>query len=393
MKGLDQVGAGSWRWRRMVDGVKHQVVFKAETEAKALQIAQGLEKRPGLLSGRKWEELVERYIMESLASGRLATGRSRKNALLGAGRAMGLSESTDATPARVQIWYREVLAATKGRTANQYLGYLAVFAKWLMERRLLYLDPTADIERVLVQSNARDRFLPADEVATLLELARVEEDPELELMLLLGFECGMRHGEISAAAAEWVDLPRGLITVPAVDEDEAGEGFRRKGRVGKRRPVTVPMVGRLRAWFEEHGVPAPFLLRPDIEWTQNQYRYEFRRKLVSFFERHGHEGLTIHDMRRSFGSNRVSAGVSLEKVAHWLGIHPGTAWRHYARFIPADDEIERGAAGAAAGAGADEAAAAEGVAGRLRQLKELVAEGLLTEAEAAARRAEIVREI
>ena len=42
----------------------------------------------------------------------------------------------------------------------------------------------------------------------------------------------------------------------------------------------------------------------------------------------------LDEMRRSFASNRVSAGVSIEKVANWLGDSTAVAWTNYSRFPP-----------------------------------------------------------
>ena len=75
-----------------------------------------------------------------------------------------------------------------------------------------------------------------------------------------------------------------------------------------------------------------------------------------------------------------------KKVANWLGIHPHTAWKHYARFVPADAEIERGAAEKAEAAPAD-------VATRLAKIRDLLNEGLLMEEEAADRRHAIAEDI
>jgi hypothetical protein len=58
----------------------------------------------------------------------------------------------------------------------------------------------------------------------------------------------------------------------------------------------------------------------------------------------GHGHVTVHDMRRSFASNRVSAGVSNEKVANWLGDTIAVAWKNYSRFLPVDSDINLGAA-------------------------------------------------
>jgi hypothetical protein len=47
-------------------------------------------------------------------------------------------------------------------------------------------------------------------------------------------------------------------------------------------------------------------------------------------------------MRRTFASLKVSAGVSLYKVAVWLGDMESVVQNHYGGLIPQDADIERG---------------------------------------------------
>jgi len=274
--GLERISATGWRYKRMVDGEVHRVSFKARTEAQAVQTAMRLAKRGNLALNGSWEKAVERYVVEAQGAGRLsdAYGRSRRNVLKKAARDMGAERPDQITPSKVERWFQAVIDERGGSTANRYLAHLSVFSKWMIDRGWMLLDPTEGIEKVIVQRKARDVFVSAEVVSALLEAAKEEGDPELELILLLGFECGMRHGEISSAAASWVDLKAGLITIPATEAEDGKRGFRRKGREGRRRAVTVPMVEELREWFVRNGVPEPFLLRPDITWGEFEYRYE-----------------------------------------------------------------------------------------------------------------------
>lgn len=48
-----------------------------------------------------------------------------------------------------------------------------------------------------------------------------------------------------------------------------------------------------------------------------------------------------HVMRHSFASNLVSAGVSLYKVAKWMGDDPRVVDKHYAKLTPDDGDIEK----------------------------------------------------
>ena len=214
-----------------------------------------------------------------------------------------------------------------------------------------------------------------------------------------------------ACRATWFDLPRGCVTVPPSDAKEAGAVaagvWRRKGRAGRRRAATVPLSEVMLELIAHHGLPEPFVIAPKKAWGKSRYRFEFRKRFEAFMAAAGVPEVTIHDLRRSFGSNRVSAGVSIEKVANWMGIDPKTAWARYARFVPADGDINKGSAGAAGAAGAAGKAeilkaetlklempkAAEDFAGRLGKVEALFAAGLITAEERAAKRAAILGEI
>jgi hypothetical protein len=50
----------------------------------------------------------------------------------------------------------------------------------------------------------------------------------------------------------------------------------------------------------------------------------------------------FHDLRRTFSSLKVSAGVSIYKVAKWNGHRVEIAELHYGHLVPSDDEIEIG---------------------------------------------------
>jgi hypothetical protein len=127
---------------------------------------------------------------------------------------------------------------------------------------------------------------------------------------------------------------------------------------------------------------------------KNRYRFEFKKRLKGFMTARGLGNVTIHDMRRSFASNRVSAGVSIEKVANWMGIDVKTAWKHYARFIPADEEINRGSArGVESEKGEVRSGETKTVRQRLEAVQELLDAGLIRPEEAEAKRAVILGDL
>ena len=51
--------------------------------------------------------------------------------------------------------------------------------------------------------------------------------------------------------------------------------------------------------------------------------------------------MTPHIMRHTFASLLASSGVSIYKIAKWLGDDVRVVQRHYAKLLPNDGEIER----------------------------------------------------
>ncbi len=345
VKGLDRHGR-KWRWRRTVDGTPVRVVFDAESEQDAIAQVLEFEKAPHLLISKKWERELELHLNYAARTKDLSKHylRDRKQTLTKAADDMGIENPDQLTESKIRKWLSDVLTKTdRPATRNAYLIHMRQFTKWLTTHDRLYLDPAKDIHAIKVDFTPRNVFFESHQMRKLIDSAVTKGDTELELILLLASECGMRHGEISAARADWVDLKNNAILIPAVEKDAT---WSRKGTTGRRRPVVIEMVKELRQWFKRNGVPSPYLLKPKQPWGKQLYRYDFKRKVMTHFRNNGFPNHTIHDMRRSFGSNRVSAGLSIEQVANWMGIHPNTAWKYYARFVPSSGEIELGSAAA-----------------------------------------------
>jgi integrase len=51
--------------------------------------------------------------------------------------------------------------------------------------------------------------------------------------------------------------------------------------------------------------------------------------------------ITTHILRHTFASQLPSKGVSILKIAMWLGENEKTAQLHYAKLLPGDTDIEK----------------------------------------------------
>jgi hypothetical protein len=85
--------------------------------------------------------------------------------------------------------------------------------------------------------------------------------------------------------------------------------------------------------------PDSYVLKPGQARGRAEYRYDFKRLLYTHFKRCG-VVCSIHDMRRSFASNRVSQGRSIYKVAKWLGDGVLVVEKTYGHLAPADRDID-----------------------------------------------------
>jgi hypothetical protein len=157
-------------------------------------------------------------------------------------------------------------------------------------------------------------------------------DEELRFALFCAIHAGFRFSECVAAKPGWFDLDNKLIHIKIDDDYQTKSG---KGR-------TIPMSDEFKAFLEIYGMRSPFMIRPEkLRAERNRYRFDFSRRFERLTMQLGIE-CCFHDLRRTFASLKVSAGVSIYKVAKWSGHRIDVAETHYGFLIPSDSEVERG---------------------------------------------------
>lgn len=236
------------------------------------------------------------------------------------------------TTIKLQYWYDQRAKQICPNTVNQYLQHLSGLFDWLIAQKRLRTNPAKEIKRVRRVKATRKVWLPLDQANALIEAAR--PDPELCFILFAGFHAGMRKIEIVEAIPAWLDLnPRAITISP--------HGYFRPKDSEER---TVPLTKAFREFLNDYpNRRARYLLQPDRKKGKHRYRYDFKRKLENFLGEHGlrsgPNAINTHDLRRSFASNLVSKGISIYKVAKWLGDDIETTQKRYAHLAPHDDDI------------------------------------------------------
>lgn len=177
-----------------------------------------------------------------------------------------------------------------------------------------------------------------------------------------GAACGLRQGEILAAAVEDVDFLRATMHV--------GVQIKRVGRVttfaplkSKARdvPVAAPVIPLLSEhvrlhppkpvtlpWHEpgakRHGTPVTrsllFTTSTGRPWARGRFNDHWGKARTAAGIPAG-PGNGCHVLRHTAASVWLSHGVSLAKVAAYLGDTKGVVLAVYAHFMPSDDDRAR----------------------------------------------------
>jgi integrase len=100
------------------------------------------------------------------------------------------------------------------------------------------------------------------------------------------------------------------------------------------------MTKAFKAFLKIYGLRSPFMLRPDVPHGKSRYRWDFRRPWTEYVTKHNCSWATPHIARHTFASLEASAGISIYKIAQWLGDDVRVVQNHYAKLLPKDEDIE-----------------------------------------------------
>ncbi|HIJ74115.1 MAG TPA: site-specific integrase [Candidatus Hydrogenedentes bacterium] len=190
-------------------------------------------------------------------------------------------------------------------------------------------NPVQGVERFKVEKRP-PRFLNQEQIEKLLAAAE-EYNENVFLGIALGVYAGMRRREISFATWEWINFDRKLISI-------VGDGhFAVKDWEAR----TLPLHGRLAEILWPRRRPDGYILAPEAEPGVYRYRYDFRKVFDAVKRQVGPDWLTVHVLRHTFASQLAAAGVSLYKIAQWLGHANVKTTQIYAHLQAHDEDINR----------------------------------------------------
>ena len=217
------------------------------------------------------------------------------------------------TRADVEKLHRE-LGSTPVQ-ANRVLALLSKMFSLAIKWEWVRDNPARGVAKY--QEQPRERWLQTQELARLQNVLEKERDQNQANAVRLIELTGARKGEVLSARWDQFDLERGVWTMPAHTTKQ-----KRIHHV----PLSPPALGLLRGMRE--WASGDFLFPGEKDGHLGDVK-KFWKKVT---QAAGLEGVHVHDLRHTFASHLVSAGVPLASVGALLGHTQARTTERYAHL-------------------------------------------------------------
>jgi site-specific recombinase XerD len=220
------------------------------------------------------------------------------------------------TPQEIDRWMASTLGNRAPATVNRYKALLSLTYRLGIANRKVTTNP-ARLIRQRTENNARIRWLRSDEEIRLREILEKKYAHRL-VELDIAINTGMRQGEQYSLVRDNVDLELRILTVP-------------RSKHGEKRHI--PLNDTALAAF----VTAQQYSKPGRSVFWNRYGERLRTPRQWFEESVKAAKITNfrwHDLRHTFASRLVMAGVDLRTVQQLMGHKTITMTLRYAHLAP-----------------------------------------------------------
>lgn len=260
-------------------------------------------------------DMLNRYEREYLseASTRLRPASKKQYANLIANHIrpnLGKLKIADAEFSDVDVMHQKI-TKTAPMTANRALAVASKIFNLAIQWKMIDRNPCQGVQRN--QETKRKRYLNKDELARLNEALATDPDGQGANILRLMLLTGCRKGEAMAARWDDFDLYGGVWTKP---------GSTTKQKTEHRAPISAPAIALLRSLDCASEFVFPAYTKEGHRVAMNK-TWERMRNVANIPD------VTMHDLRHTYASVLVSAGLSLPIIGALLGhTQPQTTARY-----------------------------------------------------------------
>jgi integrase len=348
---------GGYWFSRYVDKVREWHNLETTDLFEAMQRKAEILRSPALLASTdSLSAACERFLKYRFSRGEYtrATLMNARSALRCFAQHAGEGATlTTVRTVTIQRWYDEQRTKGTDSSAAQYLITVRALFRWAVETARVRTDnPAVKVQVTKAKSPARVRFVDR---ATRDALIKRAPNDEMKFILFCGFHAGLRLNEISEARVFWFDVEHGLMHVRRTPLPRGQEGkgnglvkdiygievmpFTPKGKKDRTIPLTESFQKFLKRLLRKRK-PHEFVGQPDRFGGQALYRWNFKKVFARYMKSQGQPWVSPHILRHTMASLLVQKGVSLFKVAAWLGDTLQIAEQHYAHLAPLDADIQ-----------------------------------------------------
>lgn len=218
-----------------------------------------------------------------------------------------------------------VLMLSKGRAPSTVKKRLVTMRKamdWAVERGLVTSNPFVGVERPKARRGQKN-YLPSDERSR-LKIRIERSNSQICVAASLALYAGLREGEICALRTSDLDIEGRVGWVRRSVGREKGRTYLKDAKNGHMRdfPLPEPLALVLARWIDTKSLPyGSFLLTGTDRWADP---IVVGRKWSSLCEVEGFLGVlgkppTFHDLRHTYATVAISAGVDVKTVSSVLG--------------------------------------------------------------------------
>lgn len=355
IRGLWQHKNGNWYFSRMRDGIRRTVALETRDANEAAIKCLNLVDAPELGLPESFDTEIAAFIAYKVSHNEYSrfTAPQRTTVLNKFKRwaeDKGVASVSKVTPTHVSEFYYDQRSKLKESTVQSYVtSALSPFFRWLKdERKVISQNPVDGLKMAKLDLHAsiREKFCSSELRDDLLKLSQKIPEEVLDeerarwiaFILHAGFEAGFRKNEIIEARPSWFDIDGKTVKIAETPT------FRPKDREKRH----IPLSSTFMAFLKKYPMKGTWCIAPEVERIKADYRYDFEHPYEVFMKWAGQQmkpkkdlsWVTPHIMRHTFASLLASAGVSLYKIAKWLGDTEKTAAKHYAHLQAGDEDIE-----------------------------------------------------
>jgi integrase len=282
-------------------GQVSKTVAKEVLARKRAEAAEGRYSAPAKKQSPLFEEMAEEYLKYYQANRRPRSVTRHESAFQALKPFFAGKRLEDISPFLIERYKR--LRKEEGRseaTVNRELAFLKNLFTMAITWGKARENPVTRV-RLFREDNGRTRCLTEEEEVRLLAAC----GPSLRPVVLTALHTGFRKSELLSLTWQDVDFQRRMITVQAA--------YAKNGET-RSLPMTATVTKTLRAF------PLAATSTASVFLTYRGLPYRNLRKVfVAACRRAGVTDMTFHDLRHTFASRLVMAGVDLPTVKELMG--------------------------------------------------------------------------